>query len=222
MPVQQLRRFVPFALPVAILAAAWLLLIRPASEAGNRDAARVETLRSRLASAHAAAAGPTAAPPGMDAAAAFERQVSSPDVTAELLAHLTQLALSAGARNLFIDSTAAAIPVAAADGPQPAGGDRPDARLSLFGAPLQYSRIPMSFDIGYAGLGDFLWRLHDLPVLIEIRDVVVKPHEIAPEDGGAGRGASSYDGRVSAAMTFFVYSRQRTSVAPAVLDGARR
>lgn len=212
-----LRRVAPLAAPFVIVAVAWVVLIAPASTAAARDAAHRDALRERLASAHAPAPDDPSAVPDGDPLAVFERQVSSGDVTAQLLGHLTRMALDVGGRNLFIDSTGAPVPVAAGAGPQVVGAVQPDPRVGLFGTPLEYSSIPMSFDSSYAGLGEFLWRLRDLPVLVEVRRMTVEPRVVAgDEEGAPARGARPvHDGTVRVSLLFFVYARQDAPLASA-------
>ena len=223
MSVQQLRPFAPLALPFLVVAAAWVLVIGPAASAASADAARLEALRARLASAGVPADAYEPPAPSADPVAAFERQVSSGDAAAELLGHLTRLALDAGARNLSIDSTAAAVVVASGTGPRAAGGAEPDRRLALFGIPLQYSEMPVSFDASYAAVGQFLWSLHSLPVIAEVREMTVTPR--AQSASGAprsGSGAVPPDATVSISMTFFVYARPDAAPALIVQDEAAR
>jgi hypothetical protein len=221
--VQQLRPFVPLALPFLIVAAAWVLVIGPAGSAASKDAARLDALRARLASARGAADGHEPAAPAVDPVAAFERQVSSRDAAAELLGHLTRLALSAGARNLSIDSTAAPVVVASGTGPRAAGGAEPDRRLALFGIPLQYSEMPVSFDASYAAVGQFLWSLHSLPVVAEVREMTVTPR--AQSQGGvqlSRSGAVPADATVSVSLTLFVYARPDAAPVPMAQEEAAR
>jgi hypothetical protein len=224
MPAQALRRVAPLLVPFVIAGVAWVVFIGPTSAAAARDAVRRDALNGRLASAP----GPAGDfPPPIavgDPVAAFERQVSSGDVTAQLLGHLTRLALDVDGRNLFIDSTDAPVAVATGSGPQVAGAVQPDPRIALFRTPLEYSSIPMTFDSSYTGLGDFLWRLRDLPVLVELREMTVIPRVLADVEGRAPSPGARlpHDGTVRVSLIVFVYARQGAPVAsPAGAGGGR-
>ena len=67
--------------------------------------------------------------------------------------------------------------MAVGDGTAPAGAaaERLDPRLELFPTPLSYTPITIGFDSSYQQLGKFLWQLHGLPTLVEIRSVEIGP-----------------------------------------------
>jgi hypothetical protein len=212
-----LRRFGPLVLPVAVVAAVWAAFIRPARAAQAHDAARLIQLRERLANMpEAAAAGSGDAREEADPAAVFQARVSASDATTRLLRAVTTAASSVGARNLFVDSTGALLNVAGPGGPRVEAAAEPDPRLALFGTPLAYATVPVSFDARFAALGDFLWQFRDLPVVVEIRELTVtssaEPRGTASPVAGVARAASdagrTADGMVSASMTLFVYLRQ--------------
>lgn len=199
----------PAVAPLAILAATWAAVIGPSSAAAARDAARLDELRARMAVSRPANL-PEPEPAGGDPAAAFERRIESSDVTAELLGHLTRLALAAGVTSLSIDSTGAPVALAFGDGPRAADAAQTDARLALFGIPLQYSEIPMSFEARYAAAGGFLWSLRDLPLVFEIRSMRILPAGAAESDGSPARAGRvpGDDATVAVSLTLFAYARQ--------------
>jgi hypothetical protein len=144
---------------------------------------------------------------------AFERRIGARDATSQLLGQLTHLALSAGVRNLLIDSTSARVAVTSPGaGPRVAGASEPDPRIALFKTPLVYSSVPMSFDSGYEALGELLWQFRDMPTLVEIRALDVKPRAVQNSPGASSLDREGQaDGTVSVSLTLFAYARKAAS-----------
>lgn len=55
------------------------------------------------------------------------------------------------------------------------GGDgmseAPDPRLGLFPVPVSYTPVTVSFESSYAAISRFVWRLRDMPTLIEVQSL---------------------------------------------------
>jgi len=124
-------------------------------------------------------AGPTAANT-VRAVAEFERLVSKHDRVPEVIEILARLAFDPGnpaqARGLLIETGQRASPNAAAAPGDMAGGARSsslDPRWALFPGSLEYTPITVTFETTYDRLGLFLWRLRDLPTLVEVRSVEI-------------------------------------------------
>jgi hypothetical protein len=215
--IARLRRTLPFVLPLVIVAVGWVVFIRPTSADRARVEQRIRLLEDRLAALRAALAEP--APPAAtgDPVKAFERRVSAQDGTRQLLERLARLAAEVGATNLTIDFNGMRTAVTPSGaGPRVVGASDPDPRLGLFEVPLAYSVVPVSFDAEYERLGEFLWRLRDLPVVTEIRALDVRA---AGSPAGESQSASrSRPGRVRASLTLYVYARG--TVSPATPAGA--
>lgn len=197
--LHRLRRLAPLGALLLVVVAGWMLLVSPTASSNAQAARAFDALRQRLVQAQVSLSEPPPAPPSTDPIAAFERQVAAGDASSQLLEQLARLATGASAANLDIQ-TGERVIVAAAGGPQVAGGALPDPRFVLFEVPLAYSPIIMSFDAQFARVGQFLWELRDPATLVEIRRVEIRP--LAQDD------------RVHVMLLLFAYARQ-TVPAPA-------
>lgn len=212
----RLVRFAPFAAPVALLLAGWMFIVRPVAVESARAAQEAEMLRPRLDAIRASVRHPSPEPLPDDPLAAFERAIPATDSSARLLEQLARMASAASATNLLIETgDQVRVAQASPSGPQAVGAS-PDPRLSLFGAPLAYSPVTMSFDADYARVGDLLWRLRSLATAVEIRSLEIKPNGSSEGDGGGPVG----DGRVHVSMTLFAYVRTAGSITPAGMQAS--
>lgn len=213
MNVASLRRTVPFVLPLVIVAVGWVVFVRPASADRARVQQQIHQLDSRLATLRAALAEPAPPVSASDSVKAFERRLAARDGARQLLEQLARLAAQVGATNLTINFDGTRTPITPSGfGPRIVGRSDPDPRLALFEVTLAYSVVPVSFDAEYKQLGEFLWRLRDLPVVVEIRTLDIRPVEL-PE--GESRSASTAPrGRVRASLTLYAYTRQTPPAAP--------
>ena len=206
---QRLRLLAPILLPVVLLGAGWLLLIRPATAEQTRTARELDALRPRLDSVRAALMQPPPAEVAVDPMAAFERQVTTGD-PGRVLEELSRLAPRARYSDLSIDATGEQA-VVAAGGPRVAGGADPDPRLTLFGRQqLTYLPVTMAFEAAYADVGELLWRLRDLGTLVELRALEMRPLSSAPagsEPGSATAAPAPPSDRVAVTLTLFAYGR---------------
>ena len=200
----RVSRYAPVAVPIVVLVAGWLLLVRPGVAGNARVAREIDTLQQQVASLRISIANPLPAAPAIDAVAWFEQQVAPDDATSELLEQLARVAAAAPVSNLLIE-TAERVTVtsSAGSGPQAVSGAAPDPRFALFDAPLAYSPVTMSFDAEYAHAGELLWRLRDLATTVEIRSLEARPVvEDTPATSAAQR-------RIHVSLTLFAYARQR-------------
>ncbi|HXH25975.1 MAG TPA: hypothetical protein VNI78_12035 [Vicinamibacterales bacterium] len=211
--IARLRRTVPFVLPLVIVAVGWVVFVRQASADLARVQQQIRQLDDRLAALRAALAEPAPPVTAGDPVKAFERLVAARDGARQLLEQLARLAAEVGATNLTIDFNGTRTPVApSGSGPRVVGASDPDPRLALFELPLAYSVVPVSFDAEYERLGEFLWRLRDLPVVVEIRTLDVRPAESL--ERGSRSGDTAGRPRVRASLTLYAYSRQTPQAAP--------
>jgi hypothetical protein len=194
----RLRRFVPALVLVVTVALGWMIVVRPVSADRASADARLAALRQREAALRATVTEPSALAAAMDPVAAFDRRVASDDPTAVVVERLARLASEVRARELFIETIEGATPTGAGAPPLP-GTYRPDPRFALFDRPVSYATIRMSFDVGYAGLGQFLWSFRDLPTIVEIRTFNVQPRDVSP---GETPGVM-----LQASFTLFAYRR---------------
>jgi hypothetical protein len=198
---QRLSRYVPFGLPLAVIAAGWMLLVQPRIGDNARMATEIDDLRHQLASVRSTASTPLPAKPEDETLARFERQTAALDPTSELLEQLARLAATARVSNLLI-ATGSRVGVAQAGGPQVVGAVAADPRIALFTMPLAYTPIAMSFDAQYEEAGTLLWRLRDLATTVEVRDFEARP---VAEEATAGAARSR---KIHVVLTLFAYVRQ--------------
>jgi len=195
----RLKRVAPLALPLAVAVLGWLLLIRPAMVERSELARQLSGLQQRLADARRSLAEPPPADVVVDARASFERRVASRDASARVFERLARVANEAEVSNLAIETGERAV-VTGGAGPQPMAAAA-DPRLAWFEVPLTYLPITMAFDATYAGAGQLLWQLRDLPTVIDIRTL-----ELTPVTGG--------DGQVHVTLSLFAFARHDATGAP--------
>ena len=193
---------VALAAPLALVALFYLFVVRPRVATARRAAEETVAIRTRLRAvprdSNPSSWGPASAGPALswgptgvvpakagphdDAAIQeFEQRVPAADRVPDLVERLARVALGSAPaqeiRRLKIETGERVDAVApdAARGPRVAsdGLAMPDPRLALFGAPVGYTTIALSFDATYPALGRFLWNLRDLPTTIEIRSLDV-------------------------------------------------
>jgi hypothetical protein len=178
------RRVVPIVVPIVVFALGLLFFVQPPLSAAFRATAesgplesRADSLRRLIASAKDVADEHAAV------MAEFERRVPAEDRTPEIVELLARLALdppdTTRARGLVIDTAPRVNPdeKPASGGPQLGGPQAQtislDPRWGLFPVGLMYTPITVSFECSYDRLGLFLWRLRDLPTLVEVRGLEV-------------------------------------------------
>ncbi len=215
---QRLEQLAPFAIAVVLCAVGWLMLVQPQVTASSRAGREIDGLQQRLTRARESVAGPAPETPTNDAVTRFERVTVAGDATAELLEQLARRAAAVQVVNLLIETgpRVAATPGGGA-GPQAAvsAAALPDPRLAMFGVPIAYSPLTMSFDADYAHLGDFLWQMRDLATTMEIRRLDVSPSRATAADGVA-----TLNGKVHVSMTLFAYARERPAGSGRAMAGS--
>ncbi len=174
------RDRLPLALAATVFVIGSPVLVGPCIfstlQAGNEAAAlegRAASMRRLLKDAGATAAGEARA------VAELEKLVSARDRVPEVIEVLARLAFDprnpAQSRGLLIEAGRRASLSATAMPADTAGGARGslDPRWALFPGWLEYTPITVTFDTTYHHLGLFLWRLRDLPTLVEVRSVEI-------------------------------------------------
>lgn len=201
---QRLSRFAPFGLPLAVLAAGWVLLVQPRIGDNARLAKEIDDLHAQLAAVRSTASNPLPAKPADEAVARFERQTTALDPTSQLLEQLARLAATARVSNLLIETGDRVSVGTNGSGPQVVGAHAADPRFALFTMPLAYSPVTMSFDAEYEHAGTLLWNLRDLATTVEIRDFEARPVAEGPLV------ANARSRRIHVVLTLFAYAGQRT------------
>ena len=198
----RVRRFAPLAVYALTVGLAWVLLAHPALADGRKIDERLALLRQREAALQAIITAP--APPAVasNPVATFDARVSVDDPTPSVVERLARLASETRARGLFIE-TVEGTSSTGRGAPPVAATYQPDPRFALFARQVAYTTIRMSFDTDYAGLGQFLWNLRDLPSIVEVRTFNVQPR--------VASSSARTDGALRASMIFFAYSRRPAS-----------
>lgn len=205
----KLRRFAPLGLALAIVAVAWMLLVRPRQVDARRASAEVASLQPRVAQL-SPLVDSVDVPAGEGSAADVIRRLPQVDPMPDVLERLAGLALVGASdsdarnrvENLLIETGEQAVTGGESSGPQPTRGDETDPRVALFGVPLAYTRVNVSFESTYERLGKFLWDMRELPTIVEVHSLDIEP---AVSDGS----------RLRTSMVVFVYRRAATARGPA-------
>jgi hypothetical protein len=202
-----LRAYAPLIVFVVTIAAGWMVFIRPISADQSRASGQLASLRQREIALRGEVGNPSPRGVDVDPAVTFERQVAAGDAAPALLEQLANLASSARARHLLIET------VEPGQGrPAEAGRDgsvQRDPRFALFDVPVSHVPIRVAFDTDYSSLGRFLWTFRNLPTTVEIRALTVGLPPAEPEDESGTR-----DDILRASLTLHAYSRP----APAVVQ----
>lgn len=202
----RLVAYTPVAAGLLIVVMGWALFIRPLASGASQDERAATQLHRRAEALRGSLLEPLPVRDTVSPADVFLREVAARDAVPQLMEQLARFAMRDGALNLMIETgERAVVPASSRSGPQVAGAVEPDPRLALFEVPLAYVPITMSFDADYAGLGNLLWHLRDLPTLVEIRSVEVKPQR--------ERGAAT----LRASITLFAYAQQTPARVPAAV-----
>jgi hypothetical protein len=203
---KRLSRYAPFGLPVAVIAAGWMLLVQPRMSDNARVSKEIDDLRQQVASVRSTASAPLPAKPADETLARFERQTAALDPISELLEQLARLAATARVTNLLIQTgNRVSVAQAGGSGPQVVGAVAPDPRFALFTTPLAFTPVTMSFDAQYEQAGALLWSLRGLATTVEVRDFEARP---VVEEATAG---AARPRRIHVALALFAYVRQTTS-----------
>ena len=203
MKVDQLRRFAPVAIPLAIVAIAWLIFVQPRRAAAARASAEIQSLQPRLAEISPLAGG-AGVPTDGDVGAEIIRRLPEVDPMPDVLERLARLALVGAEEgdaqhrvtDLLIETGEQAL-TSGEEAGQPTAtgaGDDVDPRVALFGVPLGYTRVVVSFESSYERLGKFLWDMRELPTIVEVHTLDVQP-------------STADRARVRTSMVLFVYRR---------------
>jgi hypothetical protein len=201
---EQLQRVAPLGVPLAIVLFAWLVFIQPRQEAVRSAANEIASLEPRVAQLSPLVGGP--AGPADDGTLAPDviRRLPAVDPIPDVLERLSTLALAgsgdpAAARGaisglMIVTGERSVTGGAATGGPRAAGPSEPDPRVALFGVPLAYTRVTVTFESSFESLGQFLWDMRELPTIVEVHSLEVRP-------------LSTDGAQLGTIMTLFVYQR---------------
>jgi hypothetical protein len=174
------KKYGPLALALLVLVVGYLWFVGPRLAATFQAGRDVGSLERRAAGLRAALS--SAGSKGGESrrgVAEFERLVSRDDRLPEVMEIVARLALDPPdadrARGLVLNSgeSARGEGVSSAVPGQPPVADDLDPRWALFPGSVGSTPITVAFETTYERLGQFLWRLRDLPTLVEIRSLDV-------------------------------------------------
>lgn len=174
-----IERFLPLIVLVVILLFAYFWFIQPRVTSYLAGRGEVSSLEARLQGLqNTVRQGRTETP--SDSAAVmrrFEAMVSADDKVADVVEFLVRTATASAPKDKF-----RGLQVQTGDPLRPGGTDRGprvagspvtegDPRYQLFPVALVRTPVTISFESTFEGIAEFVWRLRDLPTLIEIRSL---------------------------------------------------
>jgi Tfp pilus assembly protein PilO len=178
---EALLRLLPLLIVVAIATCGYLWYVQPRLNAYLRTRSDVSTLRDRVRTLQASTErARDRVPVDLQASIAeFEARVSRDDKVADVAAALATAVLDAAPadqlRGLTIetgDRVQQGIDAGGRGAPRPGAGpagDGPDVRMALFPYAVSYTPLRITFESTFEAIGDFMWKIRDLPTTVEIR-----------------------------------------------------
>lgn len=171
------RRIIPIVVPILIVAIGAMYFVVPMIASSLSAANEVRPLEDRAALLRRQVANPGAIGDTRAAIAEFERLVSAEDKVPQVMERLAQLALEPQdfdqARALSIEAGQKVTSDASRFQSPDAPAGSLDPRWALFPVVIEYTPITVTFESTYDRLGSFLWRLRDMPTLVEVRSLEV-------------------------------------------------
>jgi hypothetical protein len=180
-----LERLVPFLTIVVVVTLGWFWFIQPRLGSYLRARAGTAALEERARTLQQASSRRQAPPPADlgPTQREFEMRVSADDTVADVAAALAQAVLASapsGKLRSFVIETgdrtswpATAGSSGAARTSAAGGTDSADPRLALFPYAVSYTPVRITFDSTFDAAGSVLWRLRDLPTIVEVRSATL-------------------------------------------------
>lgn len=201
---ERLQRMAPLAVAVAILLVAWMMLIQPRRASARRAASEIAILEPRVGQLSPASGAQTGAVEEGSLTPDVIGRLPAVDPVPDVLERLARLALLESSDPATADGAVSQLTIETGEqavtgsgeaaGPRATGPAERDPRVMLFGLPLAYTQVTVSFESSYARLGRFLWDLRELPTMVEVHSLDVRP-------------VSADGARVRTTMILFVYRR---------------
>jgi len=178
-------RLLPFLLVVAIVTSGYLWFIQPRLDTYLRTRADVAALKDRARTLQQTTdRGRAQPPPDMQTSMRdFEKHMSREDKVADVAAALAKAVLDSAPPDTlrgFAIETGDRIQQAGGAGsrstPRVAAGttdEAPDPRVLLFAVPVGYTPVRITFESTFEVAASFLWRVRDLPTVVEIRSATM-------------------------------------------------
>lgn len=173
-------RAIPFIVVAAIIVVGYLWLIQPRVTEYFRNRTEIATLEGRVRSLQDTINRGRSVPSPDESTAIklFEERMSADDRVSYVVEQLARLAQDSGGKGKVKGLQIATEP-SAQWAPGQTGmsrtatdaGDTPDPRFGLFPATFTYTPVTVAFDAAYGDIERFVWRLRDMPTMIEIRSM---------------------------------------------------
>jgi hypothetical protein len=180
-----LERLVPFLTIVAIVTGGWFWLIQPRLGAYLRVRTEVAALEERVRTLQQASARVRPQLPAdlEGTQHEFEARVSADDKVADVAAAIARAVLASAPADMlraFVIETGdrTSSPELAGSGDMSrvsatAGMDGADPRLALFPYAVSYTPLRVTFESTFEAAGNVLWRMRDLPTVVEVRSATL-------------------------------------------------
>jgi hypothetical protein len=176
------ERLLPFLIIVSIVTAGWFWFVQPRLAAHLRARTDVAALEERVRTLQQASSRVSPQPPAdlERTQREFEARMSADDKVADVAAALAQAVLAsapAGKLRSFVietgDRTTAGPGAPGAATRASAAAEGPDPRLSLFANEVSFTPLRVSFESTFEAAGSVLWRIRDLPTIVEVRSATL-------------------------------------------------
>lgn len=182
---ETVERLLPFLTMVAIVTCGYLWLLQPRLGVWLRTRSDEAALADRARTLQQAA-GRGLVQAAVDVQAsrlAFEKQVPTEDRVPDVAATLAKAVLASAppdSLRAFTIETGDRVQSSPAggtgDAPRAPGGpgaDGSDPRLALFPYAVSYTPLRITFESTFDAAGSFLWRVRDLPTIVELRSATL-------------------------------------------------
>jgi hypothetical protein len=180
---ETLDRVLPVIVVAAIVALGYFLFVQSRVAEYLRARTEITTLEARVGTLQDTVNRGRTAPSADEAAALrlFEERMSPDDRVADVVELLARLAADSAPKGTMkglqiVTGTSARWPTGSAGQAATRRGsgepaDEPDPRFGLFPVTLTYTPVTVSFQGSYGAIERFVWRLRDMPTMIEIRSM---------------------------------------------------
>ncbi|MEW5983920.1 MAG: hypothetical protein AB1806_16325 [Acidobacteriota bacterium] len=197
------ERYLPLIIIVGILLFAFFWFIQPPLTAYVASRGEVTSLEARLQTLQDTIRQGQAEPPADSTAVLqeFESRTAEDDKVADVVEFLVRTATASTPKGQFRAlqvTTAEMVRAQETDRGRRGSsriGEGPDPRFELFPVALSHTPVTISFESSFEGIAEFVWRLRNMPTMVEIRSLELT------------RGLPL----MKAELTVFVYQRGRAT-----------
>jgi hypothetical protein len=183
-PGETLERLLPFLTIVAVVTGAWFWFVQPRLVHYLQSRTDIAALEERARTMQQVYGRVPPPPVSLDRTQQeFEARVSADDKVADVAAAIAQAVLAsapAGQLRSFVIETGDRVSPRAAGASRDltrasADGriDGADPRLALFPFEISYTPLRVTFESAFDTAGKVLWRMRDLPTVVEVRSATL-------------------------------------------------